>query len=372
MALTNEHLENRLHQEYEELKRTIKNPNILVLGATGTGKSSLINSVFGRDLAETGSGLPVTENISRYAPEDASIVIFDTRGYEVGSDEQRRFLAEAIGYAKDSRQDQNPGNHIHIVWFCIQASGHRILDVDVRTVNMFVQLGIPTAMILTKSDLISNCEEAELKAVLEEQVPSVPVFMTSAMKLPSLGFLDVHSLSDWSMQQLPAGLRIAYLSAQKTSLDAKHKEAAAFIAQHVAGAFAVGFTPIPVADAPILVSNQMAMIARILYIYDLEYMLKSVQSLLAGLGAGKMISSMGIWTAGQLTKLIPGIGSITGGLINGAVAMAITAAIGQAISGICFRINELTINNDRQQLAAYLNNLEQNFQRLFAEQYSGK
>ncbi|NLH69727.1 MAG: hypothetical protein GX454_06060, partial [Brooklawnia sp.] len=36
--------------------------NLAVLGATGVGKSTLINAVFGEDLARTGIGAPVTQH----------------------------------------------------------------------------------------------------------------------------------------------------------------------------------------------------------------------------------------------------------------------------------------------------------------------
>lgn len=368
--MTNENLEARLHREYELLKQSVKKPNILILGATGSGKSTLVNSIFGRDLALTGSGAPVTESISKYSASDAAVTIYDTRGYEVGSEEQRRFLTEAVHYARNCRRSPEPENHIHVVWYCIQASGHRILDVDIQTVKGFNDLGIPAAIVLTKGDLVTAAEEEELKADIGLLAPSVPIFLTSHRMLPGLSRMDLNLLSQWSMDQLPAGLRTAFLSAQKTSLDVKKKEAATFIAQHVAGAFTVGFTPIPVADAPILVSNQMAMIARILYIYDLEYMLKSMQRLVAGVGAGKLVSGFGVWSAGQLAKIVPGLGTITGGLINGSVASAITAALGHAVSGVCYQINLYTVNNERQKLADFIANLDQNFQNLFAKKYS--
>ena len=47
------------------------------------GKSSLVNAVFGRDLAKVGKGLPVTRGVQYY--HDDSLGIWDVEGFEIGS-----------------------------------------------------------------------------------------------------------------------------------------------------------------------------------------------------------------------------------------------------------------------------------------------
>ena len=120
----------KLNSEYEKIKRTIKKPNILIIGGTGVGKSSLINTVFGKDIAKVGTGQPVTKEITYYSFENVPVVLYDTKGYEIGTDEQDSFLNEVVSYALKSNINNIDGK-IHIVWYCIQASGHRILDVEI-------------------------------------------------------------------------------------------------------------------------------------------------------------------------------------------------------------------------------------------------
>ena len=56
--------------------------NLAVIGGTGVGKSSLINAVFGRELAKVGKGLPVTRGVQYYS--DDSLGIWDIEGFEIG------------------------------------------------------------------------------------------------------------------------------------------------------------------------------------------------------------------------------------------------------------------------------------------------
>lgn len=52
----------KIKDEYKNLKTL----NIMVMGKTGVGKSTLINSVFNEPIAKTGIGRPVTTGIKQY------------------------------------------------------------------------------------------------------------------------------------------------------------------------------------------------------------------------------------------------------------------------------------------------------------------
>jgi predicted GTPase len=48
-------------QHFDDCTKACKKPNILLAGITGAGKSSLINAVFGENVANAGAGMPVTQ-----------------------------------------------------------------------------------------------------------------------------------------------------------------------------------------------------------------------------------------------------------------------------------------------------------------------
>lgn len=68
--------------------------NIIVAGKTGVGKSTLINAVFRENLAEIGIGKSVIPHMRKIAKKDFPLVIYDTRGFELGKDAQKEVEQE--------------------------------------------------------------------------------------------------------------------------------------------------------------------------------------------------------------------------------------------------------------------------------------
>ena len=64
--LNEKELRRKFDKEFEKVKQEIQKPNILIAGATGVGKSSIINMVFGKEVAVVGTGKPVTKKIVVY------------------------------------------------------------------------------------------------------------------------------------------------------------------------------------------------------------------------------------------------------------------------------------------------------------------
>ena len=71
------------------------NLNIVLRGATGTGKSSLVNAMFGSNVVKSGSGEPVTQYLEKIHVPAKGITLWDTKGIEAkdyhGMDLNRHF-----------------------------------------------------------------------------------------------------------------------------------------------------------------------------------------------------------------------------------------------------------------------------------------
>lgn len=72
--------------------------NIIVAGKTGVGK---INSVFRENLAEVGMGRPVTDHMRRISWKDFPLVVYDTKGFELGADVQDEVKNEVLKTIKN-------------------------------------------------------------------------------------------------------------------------------------------------------------------------------------------------------------------------------------------------------------------------------
>lgn len=64
--------------------------NVLIVGKSGVGKSTLINSVFRENLADTGIGKPVTKHLRKITKEGIPIALYDTQGLELEESVQEK------------------------------------------------------------------------------------------------------------------------------------------------------------------------------------------------------------------------------------------------------------------------------------------
>lgn len=114
----------------------------------------------------------------------------------------------------------------------------------------------------------------------------------------------------------------------------------------VAATGATGAIPIPFADAPILIGEQVAMMVAINSVFKMDVgkdVLKSLVTAAIGVGGATVV---GKTVVANLLKLIPGVGSVAGGAISAATASLITFALGKAYIQVCKAIRMGKLNQD--------------------------
>lgn len=176
--------------------------NIMVLGQTGVGKSSLINYLIGREAVKVGTGKPVTpkgefENIIIPTERNLDYKIFDSWGLEAkeadvwkktikeklekgcGTERANNFtgptsfanlfgvvpLINILNQASEKNKlslAENVNNNIHAVLYCVSYTSTRIEDFEIETIKEVLSLGFKVIIVFTQAD--SNEKEKNEKS----------------------------------------------------------------------------------------------------------------------------------------------------------------------------------------------------------------
>jgi uncharacterized protein (DUF697 family)/GTP-binding protein EngB required for normal cell division len=307
--------------------------NIAIAGCSGAGKSTLLNAVFGRDLAATGVGRPVTQCATWYEEPGFAVRLLDTRGLERGAfSESIAQLEEKISGA---RAEARPEGQLHLVWLCIDGSGGRIEESDRRIVEMASRLKVPVIVVLTKAWF-----DSELKAIVRSELLDPPVGavvrVVAASRTfsngESIGPRGLESLVEESLRLLPEARRAAMAAVQRVLLAPKIEAARHAIDSAGRAASAVAATPIPLADAVLLVPIQVVMIVAVTRRMGVVLRDEGWKALAAASAGPILTTFAGRFAAtalGNALKSIPPAGFVIGSSLNSAIAMALTRGLGE-------------------------------------------
>jgi uncharacterized protein (DUF697 family) len=315
--------------------------NLAVFGATGAGKSTLVNAIFGKDVADTGVGQPVTKGIEYHRRDDGFLGIFDSEGFETGSAGDQ--ILNGLRSVVQSRRSGPIDQQIHAAWYVVRWSDRRFEDAQAAFVKALAEMGLPVIVVMTQvpskdGEVHPHARElADYITGLHLPIRSggSPV-LTNAMAddfthAPAFG-LD--RLLDATYDVVPEAAQAALTAAQRLDMERKKKAVKAIINQAATVASGIGAVPIPFTDAALLVPNQVTMIARISAAYGLPPQRSRAMAI-----AGSLVLTGGATMAGRyavtnLLKFIPG-GAIAGSAISATVAGSLTRAVGIAWARVC-------------------------------------
>ena len=355
------------YSEYESKKNINKEKvNIIVAGKTGVGKSSLINYIFGKEVAKVGDGQPVTQEIQEYDLENDNITLFDTKGIEAKDYEKTLDNIKKYLELKQDSPDEN--DDIHIAWLCISERGDRVEEADRELLKILSEAGIPVIGVFTKRE--SKRESSFVNKVVEDnllpeakaivRVRSITEEVEIEDNLVELKPKGAEELLEETYKYMSEGRKNAIKKAQtavlKDRIEAMSKEADVLTNWYATGAAAIGATPLPFADSLALAALQTKMVVDINTIYRVDAGTHTFTDIAAALITITGVAQVGKLAAGLL-KVIP----VIGWTANAGVAAGITKGIGFGYSEYL----KNNINKETGEIKLDLEDLKQNFMKFF-------
>lgn len=325
--------------------------NVLIAGKTGVGKSTLINAVFDGDIlsttpgkaveigayerAETGQGKAKTTNIKMHGRPGLPLFIYDTRGLEVA--DYQRCLDDLEAFIKVRKNDSNANNHIHVGWICLAEDSRRVEEAEIALAELLSRNDIPCIIVITKARQDKPPGENKgFKAVVEEMISSAEaVCRVRALREelddgPILEVMGLETLVTLTLECVPEGHKNAVAAAQKVDIALKRTAAHKFVATAALAAAAAAASPIPFTDTAVMPPILLTMMVSISLAFGIPLQQNILSTLVTGALAGALGPLGGIQFVSNIIKIVPGLGSLTGGALAATAAATLTTVIGEA------------------------------------------
>lgn len=156
--------------------------NVLVIGRSGVGKSSLLNYLFNKEVQKTGTGKPVTEKglfpFDYHYDDKFTIRIYDTWGLEPDKADDWKILitSEVKKHDKEKIKDW-----FNTIIYCLSANSDRIEDFEIEIIKALVE---------TNNQLVIAVTHCENSSDLRAEVIKRRVISLGGVKEQQIVFLS--------------------------------------------------------------------------------------------------------------------------------------------------------------------------------------
>ena len=314
--------------------------NVLVIGNSGVGKSTLINSVLGDEKAKTGYGSSgTTDKLEIYESEEVAFRIIDTVGFEPSLVKGWKAINAVKKWSKESAKNGKEDSEINVIWFCVEGTSSKLFPKTIKDLSKATAMWetVPIVVVITKSysvpertqniEMVSNAF-AKQKRYSKNLKHIVPV-VASTYTLNDTAFAapeGITELIDVTNELMPEGIKAGAHDIYNFKLKRKKGLAQSIVALSTTAAVTVAAVPISLDDALILSPIEVAQINGLAQLYEINKGEDSKQFLNSIVEVGTV--STAAKAAISTLKAVPGI-NIAASVLNAIIAGAIVAAIGE-------------------------------------------
>lgn len=262
--------------------------NIIVAGITGTGKSTLLNAVFGMDMAETGKGRPVTDHMNEYNNPDVPIRVWDTVGLELDSEKTRKSIEAIQNVIASKATSEQQFDRIHAIWYCINSGSNRYQGAELNFIKSLHAIGVPFIIVLTQSFGDEEEENAFEEQIRKENAKmgmndiSIVQVLAKDYKLrgqPPVPAFGLDTLINLTISQMPNYLKGSVTAAQRVSRDQKRVQSEQVIADYVQAAREGFWDKVPLANIFVANKRVMNMLQKIGTMYNMQISQEAIEKL---------------------------------------------------------------------------------------------
>jgi len=342
--------------------------NIMIIGMIGTGKSTLINSIFGIDIAKADIGFSITKKIEKKEIKGIPLTIYDTPGLELNKIKLKNTLKEIKQIIEKGNQLDSIKERIHCILYCINCRTNRLDPMETELIkeltNTANKAQVPTIIVITQSinETNANYLKNYIQSQLQNENPNSYEIDIIPVLAKAVEIKNKHNKNNKSYIKQPFGLsklldsicknHTVYLKytiqhLQNINLKSKIKSSRNAIATTVSLNFGAGTFSLPFSDAYILIPTEIGMLTTITYIFGFKLPKSVLGFIVSSIVGPSSASFLGKLIVPNLLKLIPGPGYILGASISGMIAATITTTLGEAYIKLMVKIwnGEFNIND---------------------------